>query len=419
MQTLKVVSLVFAASVFAAACGDSKSSLNPTAPSAISADPLSAEAGGGNGEHSATAKPAGNGNGGGGNGNGNGGSGNGNGNGNGNQPRTPANTSPAPTAPVPPGRAKVEIEGLISAVGGDSITVNGQVVTVTAQTVIRHGNRRFELSELNEGDRVHVRANRVEAPSAGAGTLVPATLEATEIKLQNPGEDDGEETDPDSLVSVAAFDASASEAGTNVGIFRLTRAGDLTLLTSPLTVTFTLTGTATNGVDYLNVPLTATFAAGAPTVNVTVTPIADGVAEGLETVVLTLTGVAPYSVGSPATATVNLTDTLNPTVSVNASDSLASEAGDPGQFVLTRNGSLTDSLSVTVMFSGSAVNGTDYQMLSTTVTFAAGSATAMVDVQPLADAVVDPSETVILTVLDGASYDLGVDVVATVTITGS
>ena len=38
MQTLKVVSLIFAASMFAAACGDSKSSLNPTAPSAVSAD---------------------------------------------------------------------------------------------------------------------------------------------------------------------------------------------------------------------------------------------------------------------------------------------------------------------------------------------------------------------------------------------
>jgi hypothetical protein len=218
---------------------------------------------------------------------------------------------------------------------------------------------------------------------------------------------------------VMPLDASASEAGSNAGVFRLTRAGDLTLLASPLTVTFTLNGTATNGTDYLSVPLTATFAAGAPTVNVTVSPIPDGVAEGLETVVLTLTGVAPYSLGSPATATVNLSDTLLPAVTVNATDSQASEAGDPGRFVLTRTGVLTDSLSVTVMFNGSAVNGTDYQLLSTTVTFTAGSATATVDVLPLTDMVADPSETVNLTVLDGDTYDLGFVVNASVTISGT
>jgi hypothetical protein len=245
------------------------------------------------------------------------------------------------------------------------------------------------------------------------------TLEATEIKLQHPGEDDGEDTDPDSLVSVAAFDASASETGGNVGVFRLTRAGDLTLLTSPLTVTFALTGTAINGTDYVNIPLTATFAPGAPTVNVTVMPVADGAVEGLETVVLTLIGVAPYSLGSPATATINVTDTPNPIVSADASDSQASEAGDPGQFLLKRTGSVTGSLSVTVMFSGSAVNGTDYETLSTTVTFAAGSATATVDLLPLADAVVDPSEMAVLTLLDGADYDLGFVFNAIVTISGS
>ena len=98
-------SLILAGAVVTAACGDSSSSLNPTAPSAVSADTQSAEAGGAD-EYSATAKPDnggnGNGNNGGGNGNGNGGGGNGNGN----QPRTPTNTSPGPTAPVPPGKAK-------------------------------------------------------------------------------------------------------------------------------------------------------------------------------------------------------------------------------------------------------------------------------------------------------------------------
>src|SRR5918995_1602179 len=113
MQTVKISALVFGFALVTAACGDSKSSLLPTAPSALSAE--GAQASIADGEYGTTAngpKP-----------------GNGNGNGNGN--RTPTNASPDPTSPAPPGKSKVEIEGLISAVGGGSITVNSQVVAVT------------------------------------------------------------------------------------------------------------------------------------------------------------------------------------------------------------------------------------------------------------------------------------------------
>ena len=87
------------------------------------------------------------------------------------------------------------------------------------------------------------------------------TLEATEVKLQNPDEG-GEGEAPTELVSVSAIDALAGETGANTGTFRLTRSGSAILLAAPLTVTFTLTGTATNGTDYTNIPLTATFPAG-------------------------------------------------------------------------------------------------------------------------------------------------------------
>ena len=421
MQTRKWSwSLILAGAVVTAACGDSKSSLNPTAPSAISADnTLSAEAGDEGGEYSTNAKPDnGNGNG---NGNGNNGGGNGNGNGgggNGNQPRTPTNTSPGPTTPVPPGKAKVEIEGLISAAGGGMITVRGQVVTVTPDTVIRHGNRRFEFSDLSVGDRVHVRATRVTSTGSGAPASA-STLEAQEIKLQNPGDaDDGEE--PSALVSVIAFDASASEAGVNPGSFRLTRTGDSTQLGSALAVSFTLNGTALHGTDYATVPLTATFLAGQPTVDVQVTPIVDAFAEGSETVVLTLTTVpAPYELGSPVSATVDLSDAANPIVSVTASDPSASESGDAGAFTFTRSGSLAAPLEVTIVLSGSATPGFDYLPVPTAVTFLAGQAAATVSVVPLTDAAPDLSETVIVTIVDGAAYDLGAVSTATVTISGS
>ena len=414
MQTAKIVTFVFGLAVMTAACGDSKSSLNPTAPSALSPDTLNVEADAASAESGSMAKgpkP--------GNGNGNGG---GNGNGNGNQPRTPTNTSPTnPTSPLPPGKSKVEFEGLLQAIGGGSITVNGQVIVVTSETVIRHGNRTFELSDLRVGDRVHVRANRVAPPATNGGSATGAattTLEAAEIKLQNPGDASGE-TESDGLVSVAAFDASAVEGVANPGVFRLTRTGTSAQLATPLTVSFTLTGTAVNGTDYANVPLTAAFAANEPSVDVQVSPLADNTAEGPESVMLTLTDVSPFELGSPITATVNITDSANPLVSVNAIDDSANETGDSGRFVLTRAGDLTAPLTVTIALTGTASNGVDYEEVLTTVTFTAGVATRNVFVVPMADAVVDLSETVILTIVDDAAYDLGATSAATVTITGS
>jgi hypothetical protein len=303
--------LGIAAAVFTVACGDSKSSLVPTAPSAATVQSAGVDAGVADGEYGTTAngpKP-GNGNGNGnGNGHGNNGGGNGNGNGNGNGPRTPTNTSPEPTRPVPPGKSKVEFEGTVESVGATSLLINGQLVMVTSETVIRHGDMMFELSDLNPGDRVHVRANRVTAPTTAAGAAADATLEATVILLQNPGQ--GDDTgEVDALVSVTAPDAVASETASNPGVFRLRRTGTATQLEAPLPVTFTLTGTATNGTDY-TVPLTATFLAGQTTVDVEIMPTADGVAEGDETVILTLTGVAPYELGSPITAVVTITGTV-------------------------------------------------------------------------------------------------------------
>lgn len=432
MYTSKTLwSLVLVGSALTAACSDSKSSSNPTAPSALTSAALNSEAGFTDGVSSATGGPRGN-NGGGngnggsdngnGNGNGNGGGkpddpGNGNGNGNGNQPPPPsAPQPPTNTSPAAPGAKKVEIEGLISAKSVDSITVNGQTVVVPSSCVIRHGSTTFQFSDLNVGDRVHVRAERI---TTGTGSAATTTLQATEVMLQNPGggDDDDEGDDPTARVSAAAFDAAASESGTNTGTFRLTRTGDAASLALPLTVTFTLTGTAANGTDYQTLPLTATFLANQGTVDVVVTPVADTTTEGSESVILTLTSVSPYELGSPATATVTITDTDSPLVSVVAFDATASETGpDMGTFRFSRTGSTAASLTVTFAVTGTATNGTDYQSVPLTVTFGAGQATTDLFVIPLSDGAADGSETVIVTVTDGASYDVGSPAAATVTI---
>lgn len=399
--------LIVAFAIAATACGDSRSSTNPVAPSAVIAGAQSDEAGGVSGP---TAKggvpgpPADK----------------GNGNGNGKQPAgTPGGGGQAPTngspgAPTAPGLKKVEIEGLIAAKGGDSITVNGQQVVVPPSCPIRHGSTSFTFADLHIGDRVHVRANRT---SEATGPMTTTRLEATDVKLQNPGEV-GEGDEPANLLSVMATDAVAGESGGDTGTFTLTRSGNATLLAAPLSVTFTLVGTAVNGTDYTNVPLTAAFAAGSATATVLVSPIADTTTEGPETVMLVLGDTTPYEVGSPASATLTINDTATPLVSVVAFDSTASETPiDPGTFRFSRTGSTVAALTVNYTVAGTSTSGTDYTPLSLSVTFVVGSPTADVQVTPLVDGdAVEAPETVVVTVTDGATYDLGATPSATVTI---
>jgi hypothetical protein len=79
-------------------------------------------------------------------------------------------------------------------------------------------------------------------------------------------------------------------------------------------------------------------------------------------------------------------------------------------FTFTRSGDLTSALTVSYVVGGTATQGKDYRFLSSTpgrVTFAAGSATATVSVDPLADSTPEPDETVSLRLVLGAGYNLG------------
>ena len=108
-----------------------------------------------------------------------------------------------------------------------------------------------------------------------------------------------------SAVSVFADDASASESGPDRGAFRFTRTGDAS---PPLTIWFTRGGTATNGADYQRIGESLTFAAGATSAALAITPIADSVSEPTETVTLTLLPSSRFSYGPSRAATVNIAD---------------------------------------------------------------------------------------------------------------
>src|SRR5439155_861968 len=140
---------------------------------------------------------------------------------------------------------------------------------------------------------------------------------------------------------------NASEAGRVPGVIRFYRTGGDP--NQPLQVNWTFSGTASNGVDFEQLPTTSPYPQGESEADLTITPIDDAQVEGSETVIVTLLDGPGYTVGSPSNATVNIADNDQPppplpTVTVVATDATASEAGDTGTFTVSRTDSTSASL---------------------------------------------------------------------------
>jgi hypothetical protein len=224
-------------------------------------------------------------------------------------------------------------------------------------------------------------------------------------------------------ITIAATDANATETLTgqpvNPGSYTITRTGATNL---PLTVYYTVSGTATNGTDYNNLTGTVTFAAGSSTAVINLNVLDDTLIENNETVILTLAANSNYAIGANNTATVTIADNdLLPTITIaatdaNAAETLTGQTANPGQFTITRTGSTANALTVNYTVRGTATNGVDYNNLSGTVTFAAGSSTAVINLNVLDDNLVEGNETVILTLAANSNYAIGANNTATVTI---
>ena len=219
--------------------------------------------------------------------------------------------------------------------------------------------------------------------------------------------------DDEPTVTVSATDAAAAEASLDPGTFTVTRS---VVTASPLTVNYSMSGTATQGSDYAAVSGSVIIPASTASATVTITPVDDVIIEGNETVILTLTADPAYFVGPPGNATVTIADNV-PSVTVSATDAAAAEAGlDPGTFTVTRTGATTLPLTVNYFMGGTATNGTDYTAVSGSVVIAAGSATAAVTITPIDDTAFESNESVILFLSASVGYFVGSPANASATI---
>lgn len=215
------------------------------------------------------------------------------------------------------------------------------------------------------------------------------------------------------VVTVTATDASAHESG-DTGEWTFTRTGPSA---TNLVVTFTRTGTASAGTDYASFATSITILAGTNTATLTLTPGADALVEGNETVILTLAANSAYLVGSPNNATVTITDANIPTVTITASSPNASETGPTaGNFTITRVGPTNAALTVNFSVTGTATSGSDYTSIGTSAVIAAGQSNKVVTVTPLEDALTEGPEYVVVSLSNSANYVIGASSFANVTI---
>jgi microcompartment protein CcmL/EutN len=110
------------------------------------------------------------------------------------------------------------------------------------------------------------------------------------------------------VISIAAIDPETSETKTgekaNPGKLRVRRVGNLS---NPLTVNYTVSGTAIKDADY-KLPSKITFAAGKNIIDLPMPILDDAVVEGVETAKVTLTSGSGYKLSQTRSSTVSIAD---------------------------------------------------------------------------------------------------------------
>jgi hypothetical protein len=208
------------------------------------------------------------------------------------------------------------------------------------------------------------------------------------------------------IVTLAATDTTASEAGTDTGVFTITRSGSTA---DSLLVRYGISGSALHGTDYARIPGEVTIPAGQSQATVVIAPVPDNIGEPAQTVTLTLRSDTAYIAGSSSTGTVTIMDDGDlPYMTVAAVTGAVVEGGSSGIFRISNTSSGSGNISVKYSMSGTATNGSDYNNLNGTVSVARNSF-ADITISPNQDSTVEGTESVILTLTPDAAYSLALD----------
>lgn len=166
-------------------------------------------------------------------------------------------------------------------------------------------------------------------------------------------------------------------------------------------------GSATAGQDFLPATGTLTFAPGDTVQSIPLHLLDDALIESAETIVVTLSNPVNALTNNLVTHTFTVVDDDTPVVTISATDTNATEAGDTALLTLTRSGSAQGTLTVGLARSGTATAGTDYSGIGTSATFPDGVASLALTLTPIQDSTSEPTETAIISLSAGPGYVVG------------
>jgi Ca2+-binding RTX toxin-like protein len=267
-----------------------------------------------------------------------------------------------------------------TATTGEDFTATTGTVTFTPLSTSKTINVPVIGDQIGEGDETY----SVNLTNAVGGSIGKATATGTILN-------------DESGISVSISDSDAGEANNNNGQFFLTRSGELT---NPVTVNYTLGGTATAGIDYQAIPNSVTFAANQATASIDLRVLDDTIFEGAtaETVTLTITPSTNYVVSSANSGTIDLIDNdRRPVISVSNSTVAEGNTGiSKAGFTVSLSNASTEAVTVNLSTAdGTAtVANADYQAVTNqTVTFTPGQTSQVVDVDISGDLTFEANET--------------------------
>lgn len=214
------------------------------------------------------------------------------------------------------------------------------------------------------------------------------------------------------VVSITATDPSASEPSGDDGIITISRTGSTAL---PLNVPIRTAGTATRGSDYVTQTNGVTFTgtnviipAGSSSVNIAIRVLDDVIGESTESAVIALVGNPnAYDIRASMFAQVDIADDADvpvATISTIRRAAFESVSNNYGRFSIALTSPYNVDVTVNFITSGTAVNGTHYENIGSSLVIPAGTLSNSIYILPIQNTVIESNRIVTVTLTSGSGY---------------